>query len=526
MKRIRRELAIVVVAVCIVVSGVMIHNTFFSMADNMEIKVEGLTVTVPENALAANVSSYLNIRYQPSSSATVIGKLVPGDVVLATGQNGEWTKIDVDGQVGYVYTKYTVTGTELKKYIQKNLKLFSVSAIQTDRAFQTVYSTKKAAKTDTVVCSMSAVVSTGASVYATKSTASKMKNEYVSVKKALVTTEGLRLRGKASTKGKIYKVLGKGTVLDLSSGGNKKWTKVRYNGKVGYVSSDYIKIVTKKENKSNVLKNLGKSRKFNVVDESKKWVTVNYNGAHAYVKRSYCKVTAKNASGSKKVVGFLENNVACSVENVTDSLAYVKMKNGTKGYVKSTCLTATIATTPIKLDQSAITAEQQQIVQSTVSLKDVSGVRKELVEYALGFVGGTYKWGGNSLTEGVDCSGFTQQIFAKYNVSLSRCSYEQACNGVEISFSQLQPGDLLFYYDTSLNRIGHVAIYIGDNQIVHAKSTASGITTSAWNYRTPYKAVNVLGDVQVQESEKGKDIKENTVKDKDTKDKNTKKKDN
>lgn len=508
MKGIRKELAIIVVAVCVVMSGVMFHSTFSSKADNMEFKVGNLTVTVPENALAANVNSYLNIRYQPSSSATVIGKLVPGDVVLATGQTGEWTKIDVDGQVGYVYTKYTVTGSDLKKYIQNNLKLFSVSAIQKDSAFKTVYSTKKAAKADTVVCSMSAVVSTGASVYATKSTDSKMKNEYVSVKKALVTTEGLRFRGKASTKGKIYQVLGKGTTLDLVSGGNKKWTKVKYNGKVGYVSSDYVKKVTMKENKSNVLKNLGKSKKFEVVNVTKKWVTVKYDDITAYVERSFCKVTAKNATGSKNVVGFLENNVACKVEKVIDNLAYVKLKNGTKGYIKSAYLAATIATTSVKLDQVAITTEQQTIAQSNVSLKDVSGVRKELVEYALTFVGGTYKWGGNSLTEGVDCSGFTQQIFAKYNVSLSRCSYEQAGNGVEIAFSELQPGDLLFYYDSSLNRIGHVAIYIGDNQIVHAKSTASGITTSAWNYRTPYKAVNVLGDAKVQESGNGKDIKE------------------
>lgn len=507
MKRIRKELVIVVMAVLVVVSGVMIHNTFFSMADNMELKVGDLTVTVPENALAANVNSYLNIRYQPSSSATVIGKLVPGDVVLATGQTGEWTKIDVNGQVGYVYTKYTVTGTALKKYIQNNLKLFSVSAIQKNSGFATVYSTKKAAKADTVVCSMSAVVSTGATVYATRTTASTMKNEYVSVKKALVTTEGLRLRAKASKKGKIYQVLKKGTVLDLSPSSNKKWTKVKYNGKVGYVSSEYVKIVNMKENKSNILKHLAKRKNFEVVDETKNWVTIKYNGDNAYVKRSYCKVTAKNASGNKRVVGFLENNVACTVENATDSLAYIKLKNGKKGYVKSSCLKATISTTPIKLDKVAITTEQQEISKSNVSLKDVSGVRKELVEYALTFVGGTYKWGGNSLTEGVDCSGFTQQIFAKYNVSLSRCSYEQACNGVEISFSQLQPGDLLFYYDSKLERIGHVAIYIGDDQIVHAKSTASGITTSAWNYRTPYKAVNVLGDVKV-ESGKGKDIQD------------------
>ncbi len=79
-------------------------------------------------------------------------------------------------------------------------------------------------------------------------------------------------------------------------------------------------------------------------------------------------------------------------------------------------------------------------------------------------------------------------------MTLDRCSYQQAENGTEISFEQLRAGDLLFYFDKELQRIGHVAIYMGDGKIVHAKSKADGITTGSWNYRTPYKAVNVIGD--------------------------------
>ena len=120
----------------------------------------------------------------------------------------------------------------------------------------------------------------------------------------------------------------------------------------------------------------------------------------------------------------------------------------------------------------------------------VSDVRVSLVQYALQFVGNRYVWGGTSLTNGVDCSGFTMQIYAKYGVYLPHSSRAQANCGRSINASEAQPGDLFFY--GSGGGINHVAIYIGGGQVVHASNARSGIKISNAYYRTPLRVVSLL----------------------------------
>ena len=98
---------------------------------------------------------------------------------------------------------------------------------------------------------------------------------------------------------------------------------------------------------------------------------------------------------------------------------------------------------------------------------------QNLVEYAKQFVGYPYVYGGNSLTSGTDCSGFTQLIYAKYGITLPRTSRNQASAGVEVPISQIQIGDLVL---SGYNgKTHHVAIYIGDNKIVQALNSDVGI---------------------------------------------------
>lgn len=123
----------------------------------------------------------------------------------------------------------------------------------------------------------------------------------------------------------------------------------------------------------------------------------------------------------------------------------------------------------------------------------VSDVRVDLVEYAKQFLGNPYVWGGTSLTRGADCSGFVLSVFKKYGISLSHSSRAQANEGTKISTSELKPGDLVFY-GNSRGTINHVAIYIGDGQVIHASNPKTGIRISKYNYRTPVKAVRVIHD--------------------------------
>lgn len=119
--------------------------------------------------------------------------------------------------------------------------------------------------------------------------------------------------------------------------------------------------------------------------------------------------------------------------------------------------------------------------------------RQQIVNYALQFLGNPYVWGGTSLTNGADCSGFTMRVMEHFGVSLPHYSGSQAQMGKKVSSSEMRPGDLVFYSNSG-GRINHVGIYIGNGQIVNAASRRSGIKISNWNYRTPRAIRNVLGD--------------------------------
>jgi hypothetical protein len=119
----------------------------------------------------------------------------------------------------------------------------------------------------------------------------------------------------------------------------------------------------------------------------------------------------------------------------------------------------------------------------------ISDVRVSLVSFATQYVGNPYVWGGTSLTRGADCSGFVLSVYAQYGISLPHSSAAQANYGRRISTSELQPGDLLFYGSGS---ISHVAIYIGNGQIVHASTERTGIIISNAFYRSPICCVSLL----------------------------------
>ena len=111
-----------------------------------------------------------------------------------------------------------------------------------------------------------------------------------------------------------------------------------------------------------------------------------------------------------------------------------------------------------------------------------SGNGDAVVEYAMQFLGNPYVWGGTSLTNGCDCSGFTMKIYAQFGVSLSHSSWAQSRSGVEVSASNAEPGDLVFYQSSGSATGGHVGIYIGGGQMISALSSKYGICISNINY--------------------------------------------
>lgn len=114
-------------------------------------------------------------------------------------------------------------------------------------------------------------------------------------------------------------------------------------------------------------------------------------------------------------------------------------------------------------------SEYEEPINEYIPETNISG--SSVIDYATKFVGNPYVWGGTSLTDGADCSGFVQSVYKNFGVDLPRTSYEQQNSGREVSYSDAQPGDLICYG-------GHVAIYMGNGQIVHASNSRDGIKIS------------------------------------------------
>ena len=131
-------------------------------------------------------------------------------------------------------------------------------------------------------------------------------------------------------------------------------------------------------------------------------------------------------------------------------------------------------------EEAQMTQEVQENVQQTetteVSAQPASN-GQAIVDYACQFIGNPYVWGGTSLTDGADCSGFVQSVFAHFGISLPRTTYDQINAGVEVSYDQAMPGDLICYD-------GHIGIYIGNGQIVNAQNPEQGIGISPATYTT------------------------------------------
>ena len=185
-------------------------------------------------------------------------------------------------------------------------------------------------------------------------------------------------------------------------------------------------------------------------------------------------------STESAILNRVAQNEDLEVAAVLDGWVQVNI-TGTTGYVSADYVTVH-NTLPKGVTLEDLNAQAEEASEST-------GI--SVVEYAKQFLGNPYVWGGTSLTNGCDCSGFTMRIYEHFGYSLSRTSAAQSGNGTRVSLSEIQPGDLLFYsYGGS---IGHVAMYIGGGQIIHASTERTGICIGIAYFMTPTCAVRIAG---------------------------------
>ena len=181
-------------------------------------------------------------------------------------------------------------------------------------------------------------------------------------------------------------------------------------------------------------------------------------------KKAADEAAKKAAEASKKSSSTSGSNTAASSGSSTSS------KNNTSGSSSS-------ATT--SKDNGSSSSSSSGSSGSSVSYNPTG---QSVVNYACQFVGNPYVWGGTSLTNGADCSGFIMSIYAKFGVSLPHSSGAMAGCGRGVSYSEAMPGDIICY-------AGHVAIYMGGGQIVHASNAKDGIKISGNAAYRPIVAV-------------------------------------
>lgn len=171
--------------------------------------------------------------------------------------------------------------------------------------------------------------------------------------------------------------------------------------------------------------------------------------------------------------------------------------------------------TPVSVGTATVTAKVSgKSYTCKVVVADYDGMsieQKEVVSFALKYVGNAYRYGGTSLTNGTDCSGFTYSVYRNFGYNMQRTAYQQLCSTKSVSKKNLQPGDLIFY-GSSRGSCSHVAMYIGNKKVVHASTYSTGIVISDYDYRSAVGYGRVLKKATYP-SEKMKDsitkLKEN-----------------
>lgn len=295
--------------------------------------------------------------------------------------------------------------------------------------------------------------------------------DYSNMGVATNISESVNIREEANTDsevvGKLY-VDGVATVLETLDG----WYKIESGNVTGYISADYLLV--------------GDEAAINEAGERIAKVTTDTLRLR------------KEASEDAEVATLLNvGNKATVLDETTEGWVKVKYKSY-EGYVSADYVNVETVYeyAESKEEEEARLAEerrQQQAAQAAQAAKNNSssgggssksynppsgGSGQSVVDYAVQFVGNPYVWGGESLTNGADCSGFVKSVYAAFGVSLPHSSSALRSVGYGVDPSQVQPGDIICYS-------GHVAIYIGNGAIVHASTRREGIKISYnWQYKT------------------------------------------
>lgn len=455
-----------------------------------------------QNLGIVQVSGYVNIRETPDMKGNIIGKVSGDGACEVLGEEGEWSHITSGGIEGYISSQYLVTGEEAKELAKSLVKKRAIIMTENDNLNIRSGPSKDAEIVGQALPAERYEVLSEADGWV-EINSGYISADYCEVKYAL--NEGRKLDLKAQAINQydnlvIFKksgymnvrstpenkgddnVIGKltskaaGDIIETLDG----WYKIKSGTVTGYIAADPELIATGQEAKNLAMQNatqmaiittdvlnvrvepntdskiwtqIVKDERYPVVDQQDGWVQIDLGSVDTE--------DGSQDGDEKAYISTRDNNVEVRYA-LNEAIKFTPAKDSSSG---------------ASSDGSGSSTKQSR--------------RSQLVNYALQFVGNRYVWGGTSLTNGVDCSGFTMRVMEKFGVSLPHYSGSQAQMGKKVTSATMKPGDLIFYAGSN-GKVNHVAIYIGNGRIVHAASRRSGIKTSTWNYRTPVAIRSML----------------------------------
>lgn len=266
----------------------------------------------------------------------------------------------------------------------------------------------------------------------------------------------------------------------------EKWAE-QYTGKVAVITGEGLRLRSAADINSDVLTYLPQGQTYKVLGYEGDWtrLEIDYD-LQGYVSNEFIEVVDKGDDDAiyQIRVKLFEENTNTTEEETTEDTQSSETET-----VEATTEEVTEAVTEEETTEE-VTEAEEETESSASSDVPYSSKGEEVVAFAVQFVGNPYVYGGSSLTNGADCSGFTMAVYEHFGYSLPHGATPQAYCGVEVSLDSIMPGDLLFYGSDGV--YGHVTIYMGGGQVVHASTEETGIKISPYDYRTPAKAVRII----------------------------------
>lgn len=388
----------------------------------------------------------LRVRKEPSTDSSTVALLSIGDEIEILEEANGWYKIKSGENVGYVAAQYINVLTNTNENIEKvngdsqngeETKENTNNEEENNQNENTENKAESGEPKETV-----SVLSSGEKIYITPLISSLVLNKLEEEKQIEIVSEingwSYIKTGDISGWVRTESIKSK-EVEKKAEEPEKKEEENKDNNssqKTGYISTNSVNFRKEANTSAEVITKLSRNAKVTVISEEGNWAQITYNGDTGYVSKDYV---------SDKEIEITSRGTTRSSKD-TDKQETVKTNETSS------------ASTPVSTNGS------------------ISG--SNVVAYAKQYLGSKYVSGGAS-PKGFDCSGFTTYVYKHFGISLSRTSSGQASNGRAVARSELQAGDIIcFSNSSSSKRIGHVGIYVGGGQFIHAANSRKGVIIS------------------------------------------------